>query len=363
MTNILVTGVTGAIGLPLLRQLLQSGHRVGALIRAKSVDKLAQSLSIAEMGALDVLHGDVTLQGCGVDWPVLAQYHGKFDIVIHAAGNVQYYEHKRPETYAVNEGGTKNVIDLANSLGIRRFAYVSTAYVAGKRAYLSEFEKGNVEDSYNPYESSKIVAEEIVRAFQGSSIILRLGTVIGHVDTGRIENAGGYAGFVKGFWARRSRLLKYPRNPFLAAVNPSSTLNLVTNEWVVEMIEKAACSDLIGSVHLAHPDPVSMATLFEHTFHRGFELPVIYDRLRFLKTTEWQDPLWRKEQEFVTGVVEYFGPYVTRDTVFGHERVKEVPGYRPPPPVTERVLRAQIEYMIDYLFPNKSPSPVPVAAE
>ena len=36
-------------------------------------------------------------------------------------------------------------------------------------------------------------------------------------------------------------------------------LNLVTNDWVVDQIWKAVNSEVGGTVHLAHPEPVEMA--------------------------------------------------------------------------------------------------------
>lgn len=363
MAHILVTGATGAIGVPLVRQLLRDGNHVSILCRDRP--GLRQYVDELFGPAVGVFIGDVTLPMCGVEESVVKRFNAArlFDILIHAAGKTHYHEHLREETYAANVGGTQHAANLAQALRVERLVYISTAYVAGKAAYLSEEEQGRPELSHNPYESSKIVAEDIVRGYPGRPLILRLGTVIGEAKTGSIVNAGGYAGFVKGFWALRQRIAEFPRNPLYVALNPDTTLNLVTSEWTVEHIAKAARSSLVGTVHLAHPRPVNMRWLFERTFHREFDLPLTHDRTRFIETALWNNRLWRKTQERIMAHVSYFGPYVTRDTAFAHVRATEIFGYRPPLPITGKVVSAQMRYMIEHLFPNKEEERTLVAAE
>lgn len=363
MAHFLVTGATGAIGVPLVRHLMHRGHAVTVLVRPRpGIDKEIEALFRDDRGFSDVgiLDGDVTKPLCGVSVPQV--YIGRFDALIHAAGMTQYHESKREETFAANVGGTQHVADLAKLLKIERLVYISTAYVAGKAAYLGEDEKGNPELSHNPYEHSKIVAEEIVRGYPGRPLILRLGTVIGRADDGFIVNAGGYAAFVKGFWVMRRRILKFQGNPFYVPLNPHTTLNLVTSEWAVEHIAKATLSNLIGTVHLAHPYPVNMGRLFELTFDGVFRLPVTHDRRAFLLAPLWKHKLWRPTQEWVMGHTTYFGPYVTRDTTFAHERAPEIPGYQTMPVITDEVIRAQMSYMVNHLFPKEEERPL-VAAE
>lgn len=348
MRSVLITGGSGAIGVPLVNDLLNAGVKVTVLQRAKHNSERSPFA-----GAVSTLTGDVTEKCCGVSVELIKEKVGTFDVFIHAAGKTQYHESQRAETYQVNKAGTEHALELAQALEIPRFVYISTAYVAGKAAYLSENEEGKVERSHNPYESSKIEAEGLVRQFLGDWLILRLSTVIGDGESGAIVNAGGYAGFVKGFWTYKKRIERYQDHPFWAPLNPMSTLNLVTNDWAVSHIRKAAASELVGTLHLTNPYPVDMDWLFRETFVRGLRLPITLDRHESEATALWNDQTWRSTQEAIMGVSSYFAPYVSRDTTFGHERVKLIPGYTSPQRITESLIARQIDHMATVLFQKK----------
>jgi nucleoside-diphosphate-sugar epimerase len=326
--RVLVTGVTGAIGIPLIRDLLASNHEVTLLVRLKhSRDEL---------------------------YKLYGKQAGRFDAFIHGAGKVQYYAHLQENTYLHNEAGTANAIALATELEIPRFVFLSTCYVAGKSYYFSERDIGDVETANNPYEISKIRAEALVRAYPGEQLILRLSTVIGHSKSGYIVNAGGYAGFVKGFWSYRKKIALYKEHPFWVGINPASTLNLVPSEWVVDLIRKALETSATGTMHISHPHPVNLGFLFRETFDTCLPLPLTYDREKMLEAALYDDSEWREVQKIIDqGIVGYFSSYITRDTTFGHELVKSIPGYMPPPTIDADLIHRQVEYMTHYLFAKK----------
>ena len=349
--RVLVSGATGAIGVPLVRYLLHHGIEVCVLARQKP--DLWETVRALFDERVRVLVGDVTESLCGVSSDKARSYTGLFDAFVHAAGKTQFHQELKEETYRTNKIGTANALALTTELEIPRFAFVSTCYVAGRKAYLDESECGRIEDAHNPYEASKIEAEELVRLYPGAALILRLSTVIGDAETGHVMNAGGYAAFVRGFWIARNRIRRYPDNPFWVGLNPESTFNLMTSDWVVDHIWKAVNSELVGTVHLSHPNPVSMGWLFEQSVQK-LGLPLTYRRLEVERTALWHDPAWRKVQESITKeILGYFGSYVTRDTTFGHERVKLIPGYTPPISITERIIAAQINYMVNRLFSRR----------
>lgn len=352
--RILVTGATGAIGIPLVEELLRRGHAVTMLCRPrKESDFHAFDFRLSRA---DILIGDVTQPRCGVENP-----NHKFDVIIHAAGKVQYHEHLREETLRTNVDGTRNVLDLAAFLNVKRFVDISTCYVAGRQDRLYEDEVGRETNAHNPYELSKIRAEALVRTFRGSHLILRLGTVIGNAEDGAIVNVGGYAGFTSFFWKFQDNVRAFQDNPFLVSLNPHTTLNLVTNEWVTKTIVDAAFSDMSGNIHLAHPNPVNMGWLFRKTFRGNWKFPLSYRPDVVNETALPSDLNWPKWQRRISAHVDYFGPYVRRDTVFAHRRVQHVPNYAPPPEITDEVIHRQVHYMDQVLF-AKERTPA-VAAE
>lgn len=354
--SVLVTGSTGAIGDPLVRKWLREGAQVTVLVRNKHT---VESLRKKFRGDVQVMYGDVTEPQCGVAESLVNTLVGNFDAVIHCAGLTAYHEHERAQTERANITGTENLLWLATRLQIPQFIYVSTAYVAGGRYFFGEHEISDSSDARNPYESSKIAAEALVRSYVGKSKIVRLSTVIGHSKTGEIVNAGGYAGFVKGFHTLGPRISPHKDHPFFVGVNPGSSLNLIPNEWAVDMLVCATRADATKTVHVTHTDPVAMGWLFRQTFGPdGLNLPLTCDRSESRKTAMFGDDAvsrdWRKTQEFISKrIVGYFGPYVTTDTTFGHEAIREIPGYAPPPPITDEVIAAQIRYMDKRLFVKK----------
>lgn len=361
VTRILVTGATGAIGVPLVHELVHSGAEVTILANRNRNTKIGikRLYELFNDLPLTILFGDIEEELCGIDEMLCSQLSTRFDVMVHAVGKTQYHEHLRGDTMYTNVNGTKHAVSLAETLEVPRFVFVSTCYTAGSALFFNEDERGDVANAHNPYEYSKILAEEEARAFSGTTLIARLSTVIGDGQTGKIINVGGYAGFVKGFWARASLLQKFTKHPFWAAVNPSSTLNLVTADWTAYHLACAACSHLAGTIHLAHTEPVNMQRLFDLTFGTdGMDLPVTYDRETMLSTALPDNNRWRGLQAYIDGIVRYFGPYVTRDTVFGHTQVCNIPGYRPPDPITDRVLKVQLAYMQHHLFPKRKQSPV-----
>jgi nucleoside-diphosphate-sugar epimerase len=352
MKRVLVTGATGAIGIPLVKNLIKNNIDVTILVR----DRSDLSIYLARLfgRSIHFLIGDTTQPYCGVNQATFRVLARTYDAFMHVAGKTQYHEHLRADTYKANLLGTENALALATELEVPRFLFVSTCYVAGRSAYLGENETGSIESANNPYESSKAEAENAVRKYVNDPVIARLSTVIGEFESGHIVNAGGYAAFVKGLWAGRRGFSSFPNNPFWLPVNPESTLNLVTNEWAVDMIRKTAESKLDGVVHISHPNPVSMGLLCDVSLKK-LGLPITYRRVVAEQTSLWGNPQWRKFQEMITeGIGGYFGPYVTRDTTFAHERIKLVPGYSPPPEITEEVIERQVDYMLNHLFVKKT---------
>lgn len=115
-TTVLVTGANGFLGRHLVAELLRRGYRVRALVRAGNerptrpvecwVGDICQPATL--VGAAD---------GCGA--------------IIHAAALAQVNPARNPAVWAVNYGGTANVLDLARRADVGRFVYVGTANVFG----------------------------------------------------------------------------------------------------------------------------------------------------------------------------------------------------------------------------------------
>ena len=149
-----MTGGTGFIGAHLINALISDGKHVHALVRtpAKAEPLPKRGLTIFKGDILDPQSIKEAMEGC--------------EEVYHLGGNASIYEKDPTRYFTINVDGTKNVMDVAIELGIRRMVFTSTAGVLGPSVggVVTE-EKRREIGFFNEYESSKAEAEELVRKY------------------------------------------------------------------------------------------------------------------------------------------------------------------------------------------------------
>jgi thioester reductase-like protein len=163
----------------------------------------------------------------------------------------------------VNVGGTRNVNEFAQTLQhLRRYHYVSTCYVAGKRkGVILESDLQHEAGFRNHYEESKYLAELEVDALKSELpvTIHRPAVVVGDSQTGETAKYDGIYYLIH-------YLLKAPRLlPLFNIGNDKVSLNLVPIDWVVRgMVALAKDERAVGkTVQLADPEPLSTRGLFD----------------------------------------------------------------------------------------------------
>ncbi|HVF77844.1 MAG TPA: SDR family oxidoreductase [Solirubrobacteraceae bacterium] len=174
--TLLLTGVTGFVGMELLaRELRDPTRHVVALIRADDAAHATRRLHetlLSVFGSVEpyarrvtALAGDLERPALGLDHATLAALRD-VDEIIHGAASVSF-ELTLELSRAVNVAGTQRMLDFAARLPrLRRFTYVSTAYVAGEhRGTFGEHDLDVGQRFRNPYEQSKFEAEAVVRSY------------------------------------------------------------------------------------------------------------------------------------------------------------------------------------------------------
>ena len=114
-----VTGGSGFIGQHVIRKLILRGYKVAALARS------AESQAIVERLGATAVPGDIT------DMASMREGMKGSDVVFHIAG---WYKLGAPDwmqAEAINVGGTRKVLRLAQELGIPKIVYTSTVAVFG----------------------------------------------------------------------------------------------------------------------------------------------------------------------------------------------------------------------------------------
>ncbi|HCC78580.1 MAG: epimerase [Chloroflexi bacterium GWB2_49_20] len=136
---ILVTGATGHIGNVLIRQLLDKGEKVRALVW-----KGEDTTSIRDL-QIETIEGDV------LDLRSLKPAFKGVDVVYHLAGVISIMPGHNPFVWDVNVQGTRNVLQIARQEGIRRLVYTSSIHAIARAPHGVQIDESLPFDINNPY--------------------------------------------------------------------------------------------------------------------------------------------------------------------------------------------------------------------
>ena len=175
---VLLTGVTGFVGTELLSRYVERGTRhVYALVRADDaeaangrLDEILTGLYGSPdfcRGRVTAVPGDIERARLGLDPSSRRKLIERVAEIVHCAASVSF-SLPLDQARAINVGGTRRMLELAQDCalageGLRRFSYLSTAYVAGDHG--GEFCEDDLEVGQgfrNSYERSKFEAERLV---------------------------------------------------------------------------------------------------------------------------------------------------------------------------------------------------------
>jgi dihydroflavonol-4-reductase len=202
--TVLVTGATGLAGANVCQQLLERGDEVRALARAG-----ADTTPLAAMG-VEIATGDITEAG-----DVRAAAAG-CDAAIHCAALLGGASQNMADFEAVNTRGTANLLDAAETAGLRRVVAVSTGtFFATAGGLDREDAPVSREPSSDPYTVTKKAAFEDVmaRAARGMDVVsTHPGAIFGPSPV--VSNALGLTSFNRVLLsALRQRITEYLRFP------------------------------------------------------------------------------------------------------------------------------------------------------
>lgn len=266
--NIFLTGFPGFIAGRLVERLATHETQFFLLVQTKFVERAMNEIEkICERKNLPLenfflFEGDITKPGLGLSPEDLEFVCGETTDVFHLAA-VYDLAVLRELATQVNVEGTKNVNRLAQSIkNLRRYNYVSTCYVAGKRrGVILETELEHGAGFRNFYEETKYLAELEVEQLKKKLpvTILRPSVVVG-------DSTSGETAKYDGIYYLILYLLKFPSLLTLFNIgNDRVKLNLVPVDFVVEGIAAAARDENATgqTLQLADPSPLSTRQLFD----------------------------------------------------------------------------------------------------
>ena len=162
MTTVLVTGASGFVGSHVIPALLESGHRVVALVRSDAADaRVLGRLPSERRAAVELRRGDVTAPAS------LPAALAGIDAVVHLVALASDRD-GGASLRLVNAEGTRNVVAAMGAAGVRRLIHQGALGVS--------------DDPRLHYASSKARAEAIVAASDLDWTILKPSLLYGPRD-------------------------------------------------------------------------------------------------------------------------------------------------------------------------------------
>ncbi len=256
-----VTGATGFIGRYLVEELLD--HRQGevfVLVRESSLPRMERMITRWGTSRVVPVVGDLGQDRLGVDADWIAEHAGEVEHFFHLAA---IYDMTADDdaNEAMNVGGTRHALELADALRVGCFHQVSSVAAAGEfhgRFDESMFAEG--QDLPSPYHRTKYESEKIVR--EEATVpwrVYRPAVVVGDSQTGVMDKVDGPYYFFPMMKLLRDRL---PAWLPLVGVDLGDT-NVVPVDYVAKAMDHIAhLPERDGEAfHLVNPEPQPVVDL------------------------------------------------------------------------------------------------------
>jgi NAD(P)-dependent dehydrogenase (short-subunit alcohol dehydrogenase family) len=250
-----VTGATGFIGRHLVEELLD--HRTGpvyALVREGSRPRLEKLIEAWGTDRVVPVVGDLAADRLGVDEEWIASHRGTVEHFVHLAAIYDMTADDETNE-ALNVGGTRHALELADALEVGCFHQVSSVAVAGE--YDGTFDESMFDEGQaltSPYHRTKFESERLVREeCTGPWRVYRPAIVVGHSETGAMDKVDGPYYFFPLLKMLRDRL---PAWLPLVGVDLGAT-NVVPVDYVAKALDHLAHADGRDgqTFHLVNPEP------------------------------------------------------------------------------------------------------------
>lgn len=384
--TILITGATGFLGGYITRELSQLGFHLKLLIRGATRGMAKErflemhsfggrgSASGVLPGQFEIIEGDISKNDLGlgrVDYLRLAE---TVDEVFHCAAATKFTSDRSDLHANTNITGTRHVSLFSVRGKLKRFHYMSTAYVAGRRrdtVLENELEKGQAFN--NSYEESKYEAEKRLLPFAQQHRLLytvyRPSIITGDTITGYTRNYDNIYIFGKGLSRLKERELRNngkgegisdpAKTCFPVSLrvpgDKHSTVNLIPVDYAARAI--VALSRRVESInkafHIVNPSPPTLGELAEWM---RTALGVYHVRVAPLH--EFQLTPHTLQERLFLQKTQAFQPYLFGEPYFDFSNTRSLlsgTGIECPL-ITQEIVNRYIQYAIDTNWGEKRQS-------
>ncbi len=285
--GVFLTGATGFVGMEILARYLEHTDRpIYAAVRGRSRADAQQRLRASVdcmlgrsnqfAGRLHAVPADIERPALGLGERERDEIAERVTDIVHCAASVSFTL-ALDRSRDINVAGTRRMLEFAQRCerrgGLRRFAHISTAYVAGThRGDFGEDQLDVGQGFRNPYEQSKFEAEQLVRAHADRVPVqvFRPSIVVGERTTG---------------WTASFNVLYTPLKAFVRGSLPalparrSAPVDVVPVDYVADAVFKLSNRPLDGTRTynlVAGPTATNVGRLIELSAqHVGEREPVV----------------------------------------------------------------------------------------
>ena len=266
-----MTGSSGFLGHFVLRELLQRGRRVVAMLRPPlgrttlQLEALLKKLDFdlkpyIESDQLNMVEGALPDDLPSPSW-------GQTDEILSCAASLQLFANGNQEPFKTNVAGTDALLDWARRNDVRNIFAVSTAYVCG--SYLEAVKEvfhQPCPEFLTEYERSKWLAESRLVDWasdrDNTLTVLRPSFLVGDSTTGYTTQFGGFYQFARLMSILRTQYASRNGNgrvhvPLKLPGRPHDPHNFVPVDYAAQIIGEVVCNlQRHGRIyHLTDPRP------------------------------------------------------------------------------------------------------------
>ena len=335
--SILITGGTGLLGRSVIQRLLAADARLRAIVLVRDRSRLACVPGLSDLlGRITVVEGDLRSPGLGLTSEARALVRRNASAVVHLAADTRF-SNTLADARAVNTAGTDHLLALTSECESSvRFAYVSTAFVAGRcTGTIAEALASPSEGWVNAYEQSKYEAEQRVCREADDWIILRPATVVCDDCDGAVSQLNAVHRALRLYHAG------------LVAMMPGiegSTLDVVTTDFVASAIARLALRDDAAGkvVHLcAGKGALPLGELLDVTYscwardcgwrRRGIARPPLVDLATYALFERSIEEVGDASIKRLTRSLSHFAPQLALPKIFDTSVAVSLLGAGAPP--------------------------------
>ena len=317
---VVLTGATGLLGSQLGLLALRHGRDLRVLTRGvaganvrervtRTWRRIAgEEFSPDVLDGLQVVEGDAASPRFGLSVDAYRALLENVSDIFHAAGHTDFVDGSEACHQRSNVDTTRRAFEAAREVGAN-LHHVSTAYVAAvSEGVAVEGDPAGEETARNPYERSKIRAEQFVvaacRAESVPCVVYRPSILVGTSRTGRGAKYRNFYLFLRALDEIRKRARFSEGQPLRLALEGEHTLNLLPVDEAAEAIWRiGGMPEAIGRCfHVCHPAPLTIAELL------GELEEILPMSFRLVEKLGEGDA--SREERILAGILDLFGDYV-----------------------------------------------------